>query len=117
MKIIRHTDSNFAAKLREAAAGSSLFDAGIEQQTRKILDAIYTRGDDGLLECTERFDGAKLSAEQLAVTQAEVDKPFEYYFGACWDRSGDFTNHIQWENYVKRFAERRYQPLKVTVGN
>ena len=54
---------------------------------------------------------------QLAVTQVEVDKPFSYYFGACWDRSGDFTNHIQWENYVKRFAERRDQPLQVTVGN
>ena len=72
MKIIRHTDSNFAAKLREAAGGTSLFDAGIEQQTRKILDAIYTCGDDGLLEFTEHFDGAKLSAEQLAVTQAEL---------------------------------------------
>src|ERR1035437_5937826 len=54
---------------------------------------------------------------QLAVTQAEVDKPFSYYFGACWDRSGDFTNHMQWEAYVKRFAERRDQPLMVTVGN
>ena len=47
----------------------------------------------------------------LAVSQAEVGKPFTYYFGACWDRSGDFTNHVQWENYVKRFAERRDQPL------
>jgi len=54
---------------------------------------------------------------QLAVTQMEVDKPFSYYFGACWDRSGDFTNHVQWENYLKRFAERRDQPLTVTVGN
>ncbi len=54
---------------------------------------------------------------QLAVTQAEVDKPFTYYFGACWDRSGDFTNHVQWESYLKRFAERRDQPLQVTVGN
>jgi hypothetical protein len=54
---------------------------------------------------------------QLAVTQFEVDKPFSYYFGACWDRSGDFTNHVQWENYLKRFAERRDQPLQVTVGN
>ena len=53
----------------------------------------------------------------LAISQAEVGKPFTYYFGACWDRSGDFTNHIQWENYVKRFAERRDQPLQVTVGN
>jgi rhamnogalacturonyl hydrolase YesR len=54
---------------------------------------------------------------QMAVTQMEVDQPFSYYFGACWDRSGDFTNHLQWEAYLKRFAERRDQPLQVTVGN
>jgi rhamnogalacturonyl hydrolase YesR len=54
---------------------------------------------------------------QLAVTQMEVDKPFTYYFGACWDRSGDFTNSFQWAAYVKRFAERRDAPLTVTVGN
>ena len=53
----------------------------------------------------------------LAVASAEVGKPFEYYFGACWDRSGDFTNHAQWEAYVKRFTERRDQPLQVTMGN
>jgi rhamnogalacturonyl hydrolase YesR len=53
----------------------------------------------------------------LAISQAEAGKPFEYYFGACWDRSGDFTNHVQWEAYAKRFAERRDQPLQVRVGN
>jgi unsaturated rhamnogalacturonyl hydrolase len=53
----------------------------------------------------------------LAITRARVGRPFTYYFGACWDRSGDFTNHVQWENYVKRFAERRDQPLQVTIGN
>ena len=47
---------------------------------------------------------------------AEVGKPFSYYFGACWDRSGDFTNHVQWEEYVRRFAERRDAPLRVTMG-
>jgi len=64
-------------------------------------------------------DARGLSAirTQFAVTQAEVDKPFIYYFGACWDRSGDFTNHVQWKNYVKRFAECRDQPLQVMVGN
>jgi hypothetical protein len=54
---------------------------------------------------------------QLAITKVEVGQPLTYYFGACWDRSGDFTNHEQWEAYVKRFAERRDQPLQVTVGN
>jgi len=54
---------------------------------------------------------------QLAITQVQPGQPFTYYLGASWDRSGDFTNHIQWESYVKRFAERRDQPLQVTVGN
>jgi histidinol dehydrogenase len=33
---------------------------------------VSTRGDAALLELTERFDGARLSAEQLPVTQAEL---------------------------------------------
>ncbi len=28
---------------------------------------------------------------QLAITHVEVGQPFTYYFGGCWDRSGDFT--------------------------
>jgi histidinol dehydrogenase len=72
MKVIRHSDPNFAARLREAAAASSLFDAGIEQRTQAILEAVKTRGDDALLEFTEKFDGAKLAAGRMAVTQAEL---------------------------------------------
>jgi histidinol dehydrogenase len=72
MKVIRHTDANFAAQLREAAAASSLFDAEIENRTRAILHDVYLHSDNALLELTEKFDGAKLTAEQLAVTQAEL---------------------------------------------
>src|SRR5271170_7805534 len=72
MNVIRHTDANFAAKLREATTASSLFDAGIENRTREILRDVYLHGDNALLELTEKFDGAKLSARQLAVTQAEL---------------------------------------------
>jgi rhamnogalacturonyl hydrolase YesR len=62
-------------------------------------------------------EGAPPIRNLLAISQAEVGKPFVYYFGACWDRSGDFTNHVAWENYVRRFAERRDAPLQVTIGN
>jgi histidinol dehydrogenase len=72
MNVIRHTDADFPARLRELAAPSSLFDPAIEQRTRAILDAVKARGDDAVLELTERFDGAKLNADQLAVTQAEL---------------------------------------------
>ena len=72
MKVIRHTDADFPGRLQEVTAPSSLFDAAIEQRTRAILDAVHARGDDALLELTERFDGARLTVEQLAVTQAEL---------------------------------------------
>jgi histidinol dehydrogenase len=72
VKSIRHTDKDFSARLREVAADSSLFDAGIEQRTKAILHEVCLRGDDAILDFTEKFDGAKLTAEQLAVTQAEL---------------------------------------------
>ena len=72
MKIVRHTDAKFAARLRELIASSNLFDAEIEERTRAILHDVYLHGDNALLELTEKFDGAKLSAEHLAVTRAEL---------------------------------------------
>ena len=72
MQVIRYTDANFAAQLRAAAAGSSLFDAEIENRTRAILDDVQLRSDAAVLEFTERFDGAKLAADRLAVSQAEL---------------------------------------------
>src|SRR5664279_2385266 len=72
MKIVRHTDKYFAARIRAATSDSSLFDAEIEQRTKAILHDVFVRGDAAVLDFTEKFDGAKLSAEQLAVTQAEL---------------------------------------------
>ena len=72
MNVICHTDASFRRKLRGLAAASSLFDPGVEERTRAILDAVRERGDAGVLELTERFDGAKLRADQLAVTRAEL---------------------------------------------
>jgi len=61
-------------------------------------------------------EGAPPIRNLLALSKAQIGRPFEYYLGACWDRSGDFTNHLQWEAYVKRFAERRDQPLFLKYG-
>jgi histidinol dehydrogenase len=72
MKVIRHSDADFRSRLRELTAPSSLFNPEIEQSTRTILELVKMRGDDALLELTERFDGAKLPVEQLPVTQAEL---------------------------------------------
>jgi histidinol dehydrogenase len=72
MNTVRCTEAGFSKRLSALAAASSLFDPVIEQRTRAILEAVRARGDAALLELTEQFDGARLTAEQLAVTQAEL---------------------------------------------
>jgi histidinol dehydrogenase len=72
MRVIRYTDADFAAKIAQVTAASSLFDPVIEQRTRAILDDVAARGDEAVLALTEKFDGAKLSAAQLAVTKEEL---------------------------------------------
>ncbi len=72
MKVIRQTDRGFQQRLRELTSTSSLFDSHIEQRAREIVQTVHERGDAALLEFAERFDGARLGADQLRVTQAEL---------------------------------------------
>jgi unsaturated rhamnogalacturonyl hydrolase len=58
-------------------------------------------------------EGAPPVANSLAITQAEVGKPFGYYFGAGWSKSGDFPNGQAWEECVRDFAARLKTPLQV----
>ncbi len=72
MKLIRHTDPEFARRITELLSGSSLFDPQIEATARQIIEAVEARGDDALIEFTAQFDGVRLAPDQLAVTKAEL---------------------------------------------
>ncbi len=71
MKVLRYHDRSFAEELRRIAEQSSLFDPQVEERTRAIVREVAERGDDALLELTRRFDGARLTADRLAVSKAE----------------------------------------------
>lgn len=72
MNVLRHSDYDFEEKLHRVTANTSLFDTTIEERTRSIIEAVYLRGDEALLEMTERFDGASLTTSRLAVSTAEL---------------------------------------------
>jgi histidinol dehydrogenase len=100
MKVIRHTDSDFKARLREVTAPSSLFNPQIEQRTRTILKEVEARGDAALLEFTEKFDGAKLTAERLAITRAEL-------MAASLNADDALRSAVaEAENNISRFAQK-----------
>jgi histidinol dehydrogenase len=71
MNVLRFSEPSYADRLRELIGRSSLFDKSITERTQAILDDVYLRGDTALVELTERFDGATLEPEELAVSTAE----------------------------------------------
>ncbi|MDA1275104.1 MAG: histidinol dehydrogenase [Verrucomicrobia bacterium] len=72
MNIIGHQDADYSDRLRELALPSSLFDPKIEQRAREIIEAVGAAGDEAVARFTERFDGARLSPDQFAITKAEL---------------------------------------------
>lgn len=100
MKVVRHTDANFAERLRELTAPSSLFDPLIEERTRAILAQVRTQGDAALTVLTERFDGAKLSPQQFAVTQAD-------FMAACLEADESLRTAVaDASRNIARFARK-----------
>lgn len=72
MNVLRVNDAHYIRKIAEVSAASSLFDRKVELAARDIIDAVRARGNGALLEMTERFDRARLRADQLPVTKAEL---------------------------------------------
>lgn len=70
MKILRYNQPDFEKAIAKACAASSLFDPEIEEPVRTIIADVQKRGDEALIELTERFDHVKLIAQRLLVTSA-----------------------------------------------
>ncbi len=66
---------------------------------------------------TPSNEGLPPVANLLAIAPAQTGKPFRYYFGAGWSKSGDFPHEADWESYVRQFHVRLRSPLKVTLDN
>jgi hypothetical protein len=50
------------------------------------------------------------------MAKATPGKPFVYYLGAGWSKSGDFADAAAWHGYVGATAARVATPLKVSVS-
>jgi histidinol dehydrogenase len=72
MKIIRHTDPDYAAATAALNRRAEASDA-VREVVSSVIKAVRERGDAAVLELTAKFDGAHLSAAQMRVPQAELD--------------------------------------------
>ncbi|MGD1019776.1 MAG: histidinol dehydrogenase [Verrucomicrobiia bacterium] len=72
MKTLRFDQPDFAGAVAEACAASSLFDPQIEERVRGVIGDVRSRGDDALVELTERFDQVRLKPSELRITGKPV---------------------------------------------
>ena len=78
-------------------------------------------GDDGVTGCAVILPAgasgfAVTDRQQLTLGTAQPGQPFVYYFGAGWNKSGDFADAAAWEAYVRAYAQRLKAPLKVSTS-
>jgi len=77
MKTLRYDQPDFARAVTEACAASSLFDPQIEERVRGVIQEVQTRGDEALVELTERFDRVRLKPAEFRVGNKALKPPPE----------------------------------------
>jgi histidinol dehydrogenase len=67
-------DKDFAERFAAFADARRGVDEDVDQAAAAIIDAVRKDGDAALVELTERFDRVRLTAPQLRLSQAEIER-------------------------------------------
>lgn len=76
MKVIRHTDSEYAAAAAALNRRAEASDA-VREVVAGVVKAVRERGDAAVIELAEKYDGAKLTPQTLRIPQTEIDAAWE----------------------------------------
>ena len=74
MRIIKLNEQSRANILADLLKRDPNNYSAYEGTVQEIVDDVRARGDDALFEYTKKFDGAELSADNIRVTQAEIQE-------------------------------------------
>ncbi|MDB6139168.1 MAG: histidinol dehydrogenase [Verrucomicrobiaceae bacterium] len=72
MKIIRHTDPDYADAIRSLNRRAEASEH-VRDVVGGVIREVRARGDEAVLEFTAKYDGVQLTAETLRVTPAEIE--------------------------------------------
>jgi rhamnogalacturonyl hydrolase YesR len=64
---------------------------------------------------TPDSEGLPPMANELALVKAEFGRPFVYYFGSGWSKSGDFPDEPSWRAEVARASQAVAEPLVLEI--
>lgn len=77
MRIVKLTKESRSRLLEDLLKRSPNRYTEYEGRVAEIIDQVRTRGDEALFAYTEKFDRAKITAENVRVTEEEIQKAYE----------------------------------------
>ena len=89
---------------------SQLEAPGVREAVEEIIGQVRQRGDDALLEYTQRFDGAALTPETLRVSEEEIDAAWRA-MAPRWPESPRRAMES-----IRRFHQRQVRQTFMDVG-
>ena len=81
MRIVKVNEDSIADILNDLLKRSPNHYEGYEEQVNAIVNDVKARGDEAVFEYTEKFDGTKLTADTVLVTEAEIEEAYEKEIG------------------------------------
>src|ERR1700753_4300785 len=70
---LNNKDQSFAADFEALLFAKREVEEDVAAQTRSIIADVRTRGDAALVELTNKFDRANITAQTLKLSEAEID--------------------------------------------
>lgn len=70
---LNYTDANFAKSFETLLGAKRETSVDVDNIVREILADVRKRGDDALIELTAKFDNMTITADQLRISQIEID--------------------------------------------
>lgn len=74
IQLLSFTDPGFEAAFKQILDRRESVPQGVEKTVEEIIAAVRSQGDRALFDYTARFDRLELAAENLAVSEAEIDR-------------------------------------------
>jgi len=118
--IVEHQDRPYEKEFHKEAGWMSYWDKGDANGERTPPKDSVPNGHVGcavVMAPGQVLDTMEIDHQLEMVTKATAGEPVNFWAGAGWDKSGDFSSYQDWNDYISQFASRIVSPLKVSISN
>jgi hypothetical protein len=117
--IVEHQDRPFEKETHKEAGWMTVWDKGDANGEKTPPASSAPSGHVGcavIMAPAQVVDTVEMDHNLEMVSKATSGEPVNFWAGAGWDKSGDFSSYKDWDDYVTQWASRVASPLKISIA-